>query len=298
VVPEGSEPIETLAADQIGAFCARAVRCREVATMNGCVKDALPMFPSRVVDDVHGGIISYDARLGFRCVQLMANWSCVEQPDRTSCHNAFKGTRPGGAPCFLNPECASGLCLMASGPAQCAPPGTCADGIETREVPPGGACAPGQCTEGNFCSMTGVCTPRVAEGGSCHLSRCGAGLVCLPLFDPEAICVRPAKTGESCATRPCEIAENTCDAANPICRDTLGIGTACGPGMDCGLIYVCLNGACVLPGELGQPCVGNPVDRSCQQVETWDTLTYLLKCDAAGLCTHGPDTNGLACLSP
>jgi len=303
VVAEGEEPIESLPADQVAAFCARAVRCKDVATISGCVKASYPLVSSRVVEDVQNGIISYDPRLGFRCIQFLANTPCRSPVDRTSCHNAFKGTLASGVACSLDADCASDTCAMGSTgacPQQCCPPGTCADGAEVRNIPVSASCLlGGRCVEGAVCSQSGVCTALVAESGACYHKTCAPGLDCEPHFDPNATCVRLAKTGESCIGHLCEFTNAKCEAPDFVCRGPGDVGAACDGPEGCGLEYACVNGACALPGELGQTCVGNHGDVPCQQVNTFDTLTYLLECDASGLCAHpASDAQRLPCASP
>ena len=305
-VPQGSEPIESFAADKLAALCATAVRCNQIATVSGCLAASLPAFSPQVVQDVQSGVISYDPQLGYRCIQLILVAPCTtgpSGPDLESCHNAFTGTLPAGASCNLNADCVSGECTMPGCTSGCCPPGTCAPGVEVRNVPVGGACFGSGCAEGEYCLTTsgssGVCKARVAEGGACSATTfCQSGLICWATSDTTTVCRRPASAGESCADTNCTAdGSDDCSAADMICLPAPQAGDPCTNGV-CGLAFNCVEGACALPGAVGQPCVGDTGTAQCQSgVLTLAAIDY--PTCIQGLCAlPDPMPGGIACLSP
>jgi hypothetical protein len=301
VVPDGVEPVDAFTADQIAAFCSAALRCHRVATLDGCVKASLPNISPQVVQDVQDNVIQYDPHLGYRCVQMIAKTPCAGAPEYiVSCHYAFKGTLPSGAPCKLNAECVSNACTMKGCTNQCCPPGVCESGTEPRNIPIGGTCTPAGCTEGAYCA-NGTCAVRPSEGQTCMYNVCQDGLVCYnphaPVIGvPPPTCVRPAKVGESCAGRPCGADRLATCSPEMICVAPGMAGEACTKPLACELDLNCVNGVCVVPGVLGGPCVGDTGSLQCQAAATAPTAMFV-EC-LAGVCAYRTPLNGQECVSP
>jgi hypothetical protein len=294
-VPDGIEPIDSFAADELAAECATSVRCHRSATADGCVAASLPPVAPRVAQDVQSGVIAYDPHLAYRCIQLLLIAPCNGGADLESCHDAFTGTLPSGASCGLNAECASGSCAMPGCASGCCPPGTCTAGVEARNVPVGGACAFGGCAEGEYCATTdGVCRGRVGKGGSCAHAICQWGLVC---SNTSQTCVAPAPVGGSCLGNFCD-GDGTCMSAAGVCASAPVAGDACAKAGTCGLSLNCVGGVCVTPGAVGQACVGDVGSTQCQRGVTPTGMNQAGTC-AQGVCVApDPTAAGIDCLSP
>ncbi|HXU63140.1 MAG TPA: hypothetical protein VN962_15645 [Polyangia bacterium] len=294
IVPDGVEPIESFAADTLAAQCAVNVRCHRSATVEGCVAASLPPLSPRVALDVRSGVIRYDPHLAYRCIQLISVAPCTGGADLESCHDAFTGTLPGGSTCSLDAECASGDCAMPGCTTGCCPPGTCTDGLEARNIPVGATCAFGGCGEGEYCDVSGrVCRPRVGKGGSCAGAICQSGLVC---SNTSSTCVTPAAVGGSCLGNFCD-GDGTCTAAGT-CAAAPALGDPCSTAGACGLALNCIDGVCVMPGALGQPCVGDVGTTQCQHGIVPAGINETVTC-VQGACAYAdPSPPAIDCLSP
>jgi hypothetical protein len=300
-VPDGVEPIESFATDQMMAYCSLAVRCHKVATMDGCMRAALPNISPQVVQDVQAGVIQYDPHLGYRCIQMIAKTACFGTPEYVvACHNAFTGTLAGGAACKLNAECTSNGCRMTGCTNQCCPPGVCAAGTEPRNIALGGDCSVIGCQEGAYCAQ-GKCAKQPGLGEQCLFNLCDGGLLCwnpnAPIVgEPPPTCVAPAGPGESCADRPCAGSRPSTCSANKVCVAPGAAGDACVKSIDCELDLNCVGGTCVAPGALGEACVGETGTKQCQDGPTLPTA-MAVEC-ISGTCDYRKPLNGLDCLSP
>jgi hypothetical protein len=302
-VPAGTEPFASFEADYVAAQCATDVRCNELPSTEGCIAATLPLFPADLATDTASGVVQYDEGLGYRCIQLLQREPCLGsglgpagEADLESCHDAFTGTLAGGQACTFDAECVSGNCVMAACANACCP-GVCAMGTEARNVPSGGPCAGSGCVEGDYCDTSGgspgMCAPRPGEGASCKTTLCEQGLVC---GNVSGTCKLPAAIGASCTDDPCPNGE-TCTSPAGVCSAPPAIGDAC-TGGTCGLAYNCVGGQCVMPGALGQPCVGPEGSNQCQEGLLYLHTTLPVACQN-GVCTSvTPDPVSLSCLSP
>jgi len=293
-VPDGVEPIDSFAADKVAAECATNVRCHRSATVDGCVAASVPPIAPRVAQDVQSGVITYDAHLAYRCIQLILVAPCTGGADLESCHDAFTGTSSSGAACSLNAECASGSCAMPGCTSGCCPPGTCTAGVEARHIPVGGACAGRGCGEGAYCDTTdGVCRARVAKGGSCAHAICQWGLVC---SNVSSTCVVPAPVGGSCLGNFCD-GDGTCTAAG-VCAAAPMPGDACANAGTCGPYLDCVNGSCAPRIGFGQTCLTGDAAAHCEQGIVPAGLNETVTC-VQGSCAYAePGPAAAQCLSP
>src|SRR4029077_3862160 len=129
--------------------------------------------------------------------------------------------------CTLDIECVSGACARTACGAGCCP-GTCATGVEDRRMPIG-----------------------AGEGQSCAQDRCQAGLYCK---GAAPICIRPSASGQECVDNSCDCTA-FCNNATKICGPLPAVGDPCTGISECGRALTCINGACVIPGALGDACV-------------------------------------------
>jgi hypothetical protein len=97
-------------------------------------------------------------------------------------------------------------------------------------------------------------------GAACVSDHQCASFFCLPTVEGRrcgSCAARPA-TGESCATRRCEVGL-VCDAADR-CQPPRAAGDACGPGSPCGSPLACVtapgrsDSTCVAPAQVGEAC--------------------------------------------
>ena len=294
VVPTGMEPIDAFAADEVAAQCATNVRCHRSATLDGCIAASLPPMAARVEQDVQSGVIAYDPRLAYRCIQLLRIAPCNGGADLESCHDAFTGTLPAQASCWLNAECASGSCAMPGCTTGCCPPGTCTAGVEPRGVPVGGTCSAVGCAEGEYCATTdGICRARVANGGSCAHAICQWGLVC---STASSTCVKPATVGGSCIGNFCD-GDGSCTAAG-VCAPAPLAGDACAQAGTCGPSLNCVGGVCVTPGAIGQTCVGETGSAQCQRGVAPLGINETVTCAEGSCAAASVPATALDCVSP
>lgn len=280
---------------RIAAQCAANVRCNQVASVGGCVSATLPILSPQLVPDVQSGVISYDPHLGYRCIQLILAQPCTGGTDLESCHDAFTGTLPGGAACTLNAECQSDGCSMTCPGTNttCCPPGTCLAGVEPRDLPVGAKCMSGVCGEGEFCDTTAdICRARFGEGESCKNGICQQGLVC---SNVSATCVKPSPAGGTCEGDSCDSQTALC-SSNATCIAAPQVGDACTDDY-CDVALNCVNGTCVMPGVIGDPCVGTDGSQQCQN-GIMALGSEEVAC-VSGLCAqrYAPPAE-IACLSP
>lgn len=171
------------------------------------------------------------------CSTLLQTGSC-ETPDGPPPECDFRGTFPGGAPCFHDSQCQSGFCpnrlIPPDGPTfyRC---GTCA------EVAPsvGSNCLRGTCPKGSQCINTdprkpsATCLPVVvgAEGDACD----EVTLLCAPDYfcdGPTRRCVPLRDAGETCGSKWV---------------------TGCKAPLYC----IAVGGVCTAPSSVGEPCTEN-----------------------------------------
>jgi hypothetical protein len=290
-VPQGSEPIDSFGADLIAAGCGWSARCNGVATADGCVKGTAGIVSPQILQDVQAGVVKYDPGLGYRCVQLTLDQPCFGPGDLESCRTAFTGTLPAGAACSLNMECASAGCVKTACGADCCP-GTCAAGTFSPNLPVGADCSNGICAEGEFCD--GTCKARVGEGAACGPSAiCQADLDCSGSASPT--CVRLGGLGAQCATAFCEMSVAVCNESTLVCSAPPKAGDPCTGIAECGVALDCVAGACVVPGVVGEPCVGADGSVQCQHgYGPYGSVTC-----TNGVCAQtDPSPAALACASP
>jgi hypothetical protein len=221
------------------------------------------------------------ARLGARVPDCRLGWSCGDAlvcGEGGECEVARPDLLPLGAPCGLDIECATGLCLAETeaegavgwtggmcaglcGTASCGPDTGCV-------VLDGGVyCLPAcletsDCREGYVCSLdTGVCLPDCRLGWDCGDSfACGAQGECEPQWPSLAALGEPCDAHSDCVSGVCLVqftgAEQTwfdgvctvaCAAGCPdgtVCVN-LGGGSggyclsSCSGQSDCPDAYVC-----------------------------------------------------------
>lgn len=235
-------------------YAARWAECERAST----VLAALTYDPgercANPVAAVGAGRASYSPTRGARCLDFLAQADCTTFGAFTDglllqedCAAALVGKGVDG-PCATGASCESGLC--PTNPLIVSCEGTCVP--LAREGDP---CNPGGiCVAGTYCSTTGTGTcVRVAELGD----ACGSGEVC----GPGLYCDQPGTWNATCQPRtvfgPCTTSQ-AC-AVGHLCRSGAclpmsGPGEGCtpqqgwcGPGLWCGEMGACLDGA--LPPE-------------------------------------------------
>jgi hypothetical protein len=171
------------------------------------------------------------------CSVLLQTGTC-ENPDGPPPECDFRGTLPGGAPCFHDSQCQSGSC-------------------PNRDYTPGGP-GPFRC---------GTCTAVAPSVDSpCPDSTCPAGSLCVNTdpVKPSATCV-PLVVGAEGA--PCDELTNLCarddfcDGPTRSCVPLRDVGEPCGSkwitGCKAPLYCTAVGGTCAAPHPVGEPCEYN-----------------------------------------
>ena len=201
------------------------------------------------------------------CSLLLRTGSC-ETPDGPPPECDFRGTLPGGAPCFHDSQCQSGSCPNQDispggpGPYRC---GTCMAVAPSVDGP----CLDSACPRGSMCINTdpvrpsATCIPLVvgAEGDACDelTHRCAQDYFC---DGPSRRCVPLRDVGEVCGSKwvtGCK-APLYCTAVGGICSAPHAVGepceydSQCAPGTGCDQVTrYCAE---IVWGEPGAPCDG------------------------------------------
>jgi hypothetical protein len=210
----------------------------------------------------------------------------------SACEMVATGTRPAGSACPTGMECAPGLaCALSYVPnptcsSKCETPamlGQPCDGAHCF----GAHC----CTDGAWCNpATSVCESQVGFGQPCtYTVACKAGLIC-DGYQGMTKCVPPGQPGATCTVYPyegvtncaeglaCDSITSTCvtpkamgqpcsytnecaprlfcvgPSGKGTCKPPLTLGASCFSVQDCQWPYVCTNGVCMVPPDVGQPC--------------------------------------------
>jgi hypothetical protein len=271
-IPQDQLAARTAAAvcDNIGSCCQKNGWAYDAAA---CKQAYQTFIQAILVDPAMKGGVTYDAQAAGTCVSaissIAANCGDGALPD--ACERIYVGTKPEGAACEHDLECA-------------APPGGDAD-CSTNELDeqvcvqeprgkPGDGCS-GTCTqEGNitfcsgggtggtsggparcftndglYCGDDGKCQALIAVGGACQYDGCVSGAFCL-----DGMCAAKLGAGADCSFNSweacgdglyCEDTSSTCAAKKPD-------GAACGSYDECLGECDSASGKCV-PGDFVSP---------------------------------------------
>lgn len=264
------------------------------------------------------GVANFDSELS-QCTNDVASLPCpvsgggggiVDYPHITC---PFIGTRPLGARCNADAQCASGLCSQEG--IECG--GTCAQNVPcvtscgSSTICIDGACHP-FANLGDACGTVDAPTPCTPDIASCDASShtcvplptlneacsssCAAGYVC-----SAGTCTTPVGVGGACPIGDECLPSLDCDSSH-ICRSptSVGVGEACGPTTDG--FAVCASGlACVQDGatsswncialhQRGEACIAPTAPT---QLDDW---MIRAGCDVGLICVGGVcDLPSLSC---
>jgi hypothetical protein len=214
--PTGCEYMET--------FCRRMNDCAplilslQFGTVAKCT-ERMNLWCTDAAQVAGSGLTSTTARA---CATALDSHSCSDLLGNGLAACSFIGSRPDGAVCGANPQCASGLCVR-SGQA-C---GTCQP-----RGPAGTPCRKSvndDCQTGLVCANSGQCVEPAKAGEKCDATSkpCLARLYCTK----SGTCAIPGKAGDACAESDgCDILAGVICGPNKICVQvkTATAGQSCG----------------------------------------------------------------------
>jgi hypothetical protein len=193
-----------------------------------------------------------------------------------ACREALLGDVPAKGGCFTKMECASGICELPSGNADC---GACVAPLGR-----GATCVSGEFINGSYFDRCGLddycdeqtnrCVARLAENAACNAQTsraCALGLKCVtPAAGGAGTCQRFAAEGEPCAalgTLGGSLCENWLSCSST-CQAQVGAlgaaGDGCANGERCLPGLVCDGSVCRAPSAGKMPCFAAEDANACQ----------------------------------
>ena len=268
-----SAPVEKADAVRryLEADCGWMERCGFIPAgeIDACLEIQAGMgFERMLAERLNDPRLAYDAGAMACCIEELASFPCVDEPEPPSCSRAGRGIVPLGGACEEHFHCDGGQCD---------------DGTCVARPGPGEPCYE-LCIEGNACSWdeeyegdTGMCVPLAAEGESCipYDRPCVPGLACdfdWRGTDGAGVCRPPAREGEHCSRdRHCASAELYCAFdegdlySSGTCTRRVGAGEPCSDlraesfggcivGLVCDAPSYGAPGTCVVPPGEGESC--------------------------------------------
>ncbi len=231
---------ETLLFD-VQSRCVNSSSCRGPDAELSCVRSVLESYrsPERLAETMtelrlaEQGALVFDSAAAEACIAALSKCdltfdSLVNERQRPggACMRAVVGTKPPGASCVTNHECASELCDGCEGENVCCSGACEEEPVEQSMVD--GPCSRRQfCAEGLWCSSVngGTCQPRLLEDEDCDsLDQCADDLVCR-----NGRCKQPRQRGESCSPgeTPCALPGDFCNPDSETCGPFPSEGESC-----------------------------------------------------------------------
>ncbi len=297
---EGDSVVDVVAFGRqfYGAVCSSLVRC-DLFTTFRTVEECRAHY-DRYYDGVETKylrslteaaehrILSLDAAAASRCFAELTTGACPVALDSPSCGSMFTGSRPPGAACFTDEECAAagGRCVGLDAEATCRA-GTCS-----------ASAALGQpCSEATPCVPGAHCVAAAGGGAVCETgdpsARCGENRDCdRELWCKQGSCAADLGLGERCRFDAECTGGSLCVgelAGAGVCSKVTAEGDVCDDycfgAMYCDVPQLGQRGTCHPLPKLGESCLA--AMGRCGGFE--------LQCSNQDLCAPAP-AQGEACV--